>query len=383
MVPYFILALAVILAFRLTSEFSFFTDALSRFWVVVAPFITGAVIAYIMNLPCTGIQNLLIKTGNDFATKRSRGLSVLILVIIVVILISLILNWVIPAVATSLVLFVEGFPYYQEALMGWLQAVNEWDLPDIIPDFYISEDGIFAVINDVIASFEFGSFMDNIIAGFGGFFSAIFSTFLAVVSSIYLLIEKDKLKTFTLRLIKAATSESTNETILKYSRKLDFNFHRYIYVQTIDGVILGTIMFAILFFGFRSDFALILALILGILNYIPYFGSIFGTAIAVLVIALTQGVPTALIAAIIMFGIQQLDGNFIQPKLMGGSFSLSPLLIIISVTVGMAYGGILGMLVAIPIVALLKDVLDSYIEYLEKKKKDPPPPSEFMDRDIW
>jgi len=383
MVPYFILALAVILAFRLTTEFSFFTEAFGHFWAVVAPFVTGAVMAYIMNLPCTGIQRLLEKTGNPFAIKRSRGLSVLILVIIVVILITLILNWVIPAVASSVVLFVEGFPYYQEALISWLQAVNEWDLPDIIPDFYISEDGIFAVINDLIASFELGSFMDNIIAGFGGFFSAIFSAFLAVVSSIYLLIEKDKLKAFVMRLIKAATSESTNETILKYSRKLDFNFHRYIYVQTIDGVILGTLMFAVLFFGFRSDFALILALILGILNYIPYFGSIFGTAIAVLIIALTQGVPTALVAAIIMFGIQQLDGNFIQPKLMGGSFSLSPLLIIISVTVGMAYGGILGMLVAIPIVALLKDVLDSYIEYLEKKKKEPPPPSEFMDRDIW
>ena len=64
-----------------------------------------------------------------------------------------------------------------------------------------------------------------------------------------------------------------------------------------------------------------------------------------------------------------MDGNFIQPKLMGGSFSLSPLLIIISVTIGGAYAGILGMLMAIPIVAVLKDMLDSLMLYLEEKKE--------------
>jgi len=197
--------------------------------------------------------------------------------------------------------------------------------------------------------------------------------------------ETTKLRAFAMRFIAAVTSEKTNETILKYSRKLNFNFRQYIYTQTIDGLILGGMMTLFLMLVVRSPHFLILGLILGVLNYIPYFGSIVGTALAVVVIALTQGFPTAMWAAVIMFAIQQLDGNFIQPRLMGGSFSLSPLLVIMSVTVGGAYGGIFGMLVAIPIVALFKDIIDSYIDYREKKKKEEPLiyNDDFMNRDVW
>jgi predicted PurR-regulated permease PerM len=143
----------------------------------------------------------------------------------------------------------------------------------------------------------------------------------------------------------------------------------YIYTQTIDGMILGTMMTIVLAIA-GSPFFLLLGLMLGIINYIPYFGSIVGTAIALVVVAFTQGLGIALILLPIMFIIQQLDGNFIQPKLMGGSFSLSPLLIIVSVTIGGAYAGILGMLMAIPIVAVLKDILDSVVEYRAKKKAE-------------
>jgi len=386
MIPYFILALAVIIAFRLTAEFGeygFFNETFGFFWGVISPFVTGAVIAYILNLPCGGIQHLLNKTGKKFIMKRSRGFSVLILVLFIVILLAIILNMIIPAIVSSVLLLIEEVQHFEATFHGWIDAVNNLDLPAFIPDFNIHEEGIFDVINDFIMSFEFSGVMDNVIAGFGGAMSAVFHTFLAIVSSLYLLVEKDRLKSFVTRLVDAATAKSTFETIMKYSRKLNFNFRQYIYTQTIDGLILGSIMFVVLQFGFRSQFALVLSLILGVLNYIPYFGSIFGTALAVLVIAFTQGLPTAAIATVLMFAIQQFDGNYIQPKLMGGSFSLSPLLIIISVTVGMAYGGVLGMLVAIPIVAILKDMLDSLIEYLEDKKKNPPPPNEFMDREIW
>ena len=382
MIPYFILAVAVIVAFRITAEIGFFSEILGRFWAVIAPFLTGAVIAYILNIPCSGIRRLLEKTGNPFVVRKSHGLSVVSLVLLALILLGFILNLLIPAVSTSILLFIDQFPDYEQTVMGWIDSINEMDLPEFIPDFYISEDGIFTAIQDWLTSFEAGNIMDSVIAGFGGVMSSVFNMFLAIVSSIYLLVEKDRLRKFVMRFIEAATSDSTNSTILKYSRKLNFNFRRYIYVQTIDGVILGSIMTIVLLL-FGSDFAIVLGLILGVLNYIPYFGSIIGTGFAVLVVAFTQGIPTAVVAAIVMFAIQQLDGNYIQPRLMGGSFSLSPLLVIISVTVGMAYGGILGMLVAIPIVAILKDMLDTYIEYLEKKKKDPPSSPDFMDRDIW
>jgi predicted PurR-regulated permease PerM len=86
------------------------------------------------------------------------------------------------------------------------------------------------------------------------------------------------------------------------------------------------------------------------------------------VVLFTQGLGMAAIAAVVLLITQQIDGNIIQPKLMGGSFSLSPLLVIISITVGGAFAGILGMIAAIPIIAVLKEMLDSIIEYVNRKK---------------
>ena len=385
LVPYFILAVGIIIAFRLVSEIGFFSEIFGRFWGTIAPFLTGAIIAYIMNMPCCAIQRLLEKTKNKVIIKRSRGIAVLILIIITIVIISLILNWIIPAAYRSIRDFIDDFPTHIETLEGWIEDINKLDLPAFFDEFELDLDNLVILLTDTIQNFDLENIPATIVAGFGSTFSALFHMFLATVSSIYLLMETTKLRAFSMRFIAAITSPNTNEVILKYSRKLNFNFRQYIYIQTIDGLILGGIMTLFLMLVVRSPHFLILGLILGVLNYIPYFGSIVGTALAVVVIALTQGASTAAWAALIMFAIQQLDGNFIQPRLMGGSFSLSPLLVIMSVTVGGAYGGIFGMLVAIPIVALFKDIIDSYIDYRENKKKEEPLiyNDDFMNRDVW
>jgi len=381
MVPYFILGIGLIIAFRFISEISFFTGIVGRFFGVVAPFFAGGIIAYILNLPCGGIQRLLLKINNGFIKKRSRPLSVLILLIIVIILLVFILNLIIPAIYSSILLFINEFQNYAQTFSTWIDAINDWDLPEFFPD--INEDALINVAQDFVQNFNLEGAAASLITGLGGAFMSVFRTIITIIASIYFLLEKDRLRSFIGRMIKAVTSTRTNEIIVKYASKLNFNFHRYIYTQTIDGIILGSIMIVVLLL-FGSPFALVLGIILGVVNYIPYFGSIFGTALAVLVVAFTQGIPTAAVAAVVMFTIQQLDGNVIQPKLMGGSFSLSPLLIIISVTIGGFYAGVFGMLVAIPIVAIFKDLLDDYIAYREKKKLETPDESfgEFMDREI-
>ena len=384
MMPYFLLIVGAIIFFRVSEEFRFFTDVVGRFWATISPFLVGAIIAYILNIPCCGLQKLIERLSKlnklpkkhivtkvvNFIVRKSRIFSVLLLVIIAILIISLLLNILIPAVSDSIELFIGEFEDYEATIRDWIFNLNQ-HLPETIAE-NIDEDIIITTLTGWVGNLDFASIGGTVISGLGGFASTVFSMFLSIVSSLYLLIEKDKLKGFALKVVKALTTESTNATILKYSRKLDFNFRQYVFAQTIDGLILGSIMTVILFF-FTPQYAIVLGLILGIVNYIPYFGSIFGTALAVLVIAFTQGIPTAAIAAIIMFGVQQLDGNYIQPRLMGKTFALSPLLIIISVTIGMQYGGILGMLVAIPIVAILKDMLDMYLEHREKTKNDPKP----------
>jgi len=365
-VPYFVLAVAIIIAFHVVAEIGIFLNFLASVWETINPFFTGLVLAYILNMPCSGIQRLLKRTNNPIIIKRSRPIAVLILMIIVVSLIVLSLNLIIPALIRNITQFVNEFDTHLQGLQNAVAWVNSLNLPDFIQPLDL-EDGGFSMIQEFVEDFDPAAITTSIIAGFGGAAAGLFRTFLAVVSSIYLLIEMERLHAFTQRLLSAVFSPKNKDMIMKYCGKLNFNFRRYIYVQTIDGLILGSLM-TITLLIFRSPFALVLGLMLGIVNYIPYFGSIFGTAVAVIVVAFTQGLGTAAVAAIIMFALQQLDGNVIQPKLMGGSFSLSPLLVIISVTVGGVVAGVLGMLVAIPNVAVLKDILDGFIEDREAKK---------------
>jgi len=367
MVPYFVLAVFVIIAFHVVAEINVFWGVFSRIWGIIIPFFYGLILAYILNMPCSAIQRLLKRTGNRVVIKRSRPFSVLILVIIVLTLIALVLNIVIPAVIRSVTQFIDEFDTYQQQLTNFIAWLNNLDLPGFIPDLNGIMNDIIEMIEGYIEDFAAGDAFASIFAGIGAAAGGVFRTFLSIVSAIYFLIEMERLHAFSLRLIEAIFSEKNKATILKYCGKLNYNFKQYIYVQTIDGLILGSAMTILLLF-FRSPHAFVLGLMLGIFNYIPYFGSIFGTLIAVIVMIFTQGLGTAAFAAVFMFALQQLDGNVIQPKLMGGSFSLSPLLIIISVTVGGAYAGVLGMLVAIPIVAVLKDIVDSFIEYRESQK---------------
>jgi predicted PurR-regulated permease PerM len=388
LIPYFTLGVMLIITFRLVSEFGFFATHLGHFWSIISPFITGAIIAYILNLPCSAIQRGYDSLGNflqerygrfGFITRKSRALSVLSLILLIIGLIALALTFIIPPAYRSILQFIEEFPSYIVRVEGWLATAAGWDLPaflqELLPDpGYDGEVAFMAWLGDMLQNFEFDGVFAGVIDGLGGAAMALFHFFIALVSAIYILVEKDNIRPFARKVVYALFKEKTADAIMKYSNKLNTNFHQYIRVQTIDGIILGTIMIIVLMI-FGSPYALILGLILGIVNYIPYFGSIFGTAFAVVVVAFSQDIPTAALAAVIMFAIQQFDGNFIQPKLMGGSFRMSPLLIIISVTIGGAYAGIFGMLIAIPIAAILKEALADFLEY-RKRKNDEPPPEE-------
>jgi len=375
MIPYFILALAVIIAWHLIGLWGTFAAGLGRFWGIITPFMYGLLVAYILNMPCSFIQRMLEKIKKPFITKHSRGFAVLILFIFLLGLFALLLNLVIPTIYRSILLFIAEFPNYQQSLFTFIDSVNSWDFLDFFGDFHIDSDAIIASLTGMVTSFADNFDGENVAAiatiignVFGSLFSTMFHGILMIVSSIFLLVQRDAILGFVRRLVSAFSSEKTNAFIMKYAGKLNYNFRMYIFTQTIDGIILGTLMTIVLAIA-GSPYFLVLGLMLGIFNYIPYFGSIVGTAVALVVVAFTQGMGIALILLPIMFFIQQMDGNFIQPKLMGGAFTLSPLLIIISVTIGGAYAGILGMLMAIPIVAVLKDILDGIMDYREKKKE--------------
>ena len=116
-------------------------------------------------------------------------------------------------------------------------------------------------------------------------------------------------------------------------------------------------------------YSVLLGFMIGLFNIIPYFGAIIAVAISILITVITGGISKALIMAIVVIILQQIDSNIINPKIIGNSLEISPLLVIFAVTVGGAYFGVLGMFLAVPVVAVLKIVVNDWIEFKSKVTK--------------
>jgi len=360
MLPYFFLAVAVIIAHRLVSEFSLIANFVLRIWGIFVPFFHGFLLAYILSIPSGALQKLIGRCNVKFIQKKKKALSIVCTYLVFLFLVYLLLNLVIPYIYSSIALFVENSQMYYDRFLQIVDDINNMNIlnePIVISAVWAD------LINEIGMSMDWSLPFEAIF----GVTTTLFRGFLAFVSSIYILFEKDKFKVFLSRLISVIFSFNAAGIILEYSTRANKYFKRYIYTQTIDGFILGTVV-GIQLFILGSPFALTLGIFLGVINYIPYFGSIIGTLIAVVIVLLTQGAGTALIAGIILIITQQLDGNVLQPKLMGESFKMSPLLIIVSITVGGAFAGVLGMIAAIPIVAILRDTMSDLFVYLEQKK---------------
>jgi len=364
--PHFLLAIAVIVVYKIITEISFFADMLGRIWTIITPFFYGFLLAYIINIPYGGLKRFFNKSKIKFFNKSCKILSAVITAIFFILIVFFILYLFIPYILKSISFFFANLPSYYERLLQAINYINNLGIPGL----HISSEGIMALLQEIFQNLSIENLTSTLNAIFG-VSTAIFTAILAFISSIYIMTEKEKFKTFIRRMLSAFASQNTGDKILEYAGRLNNNFKRYIHIQTIDGCILGTIV-TIELIILRSPYALLLGIMLGIVNYIPYFGSIFGSIIVVIIIAFTQGMAMAGIAAVILLITQQIDGNIIQPRLMGGSFSLSPLLVIISITIGGAISGILGMIAAIPIIAVLKDMLDNILAYYEKKKLEKP-----------
>ncbi|MCL2171863.1 MAG: hypothetical protein FWB71_06860, partial [Defluviitaleaceae bacterium] len=131
MAPYFFLAVAVILVFRISGEIGMFWGFLATAWGVISPFLYGFLLAYIMNIPASSIQRLLARSQIAFFRRRQKALSIVAVLLILIGLVAIMLSFVIPAVIDSINLFIENIPTYWESIVALIDNINQFGLFDI------------------------------------------------------------------------------------------------------------------------------------------------------------------------------------------------------------------------------------------------------------
>lgn len=150
--------------------------------------------------------------------------------------------------------------------------------------------------------------------------------------------------------------------IRKTLEDIDKNLSRYIIAQFILSFIVSILTFIILFF-LKVDYPIILSILNGIFNIIPYFGPVFG-AVPAIVVALMESPKEALWTAIGLYILQIIEGNIICPKITGESVDIHPLLVILLLLIGEKFGGIIGMILIIPLCVIIKVIYEDLNYYL-------------------
>ena len=196
-------------------------------------------------------------------------------------------------------------------------------------------------------------------------FSGIFDVFVSIIVSVYILLQRSSIVRFLRRFARAIFKKNTYEAVNKYFTKANEVFFTFISSQLLDAVIVG-ILTTVAMLIIKVKYAPLIGFTIGLFNMIPYIGAIVAVAIGVLITFITGGFGKALAMAIVVTILQQIDANIINPKIIGDSLEISPLLVIFSVTVGGAYFGILGMFLAVPIAVVIRSVLNDWIDNKNK-----------------
>ena len=312
----------------------------------VMPIIIGVVIAYALYLPERKIEKLLEKTNKkSIIHKKRRAISILIIYILFGLIIYGIINILSPIIYSSITDFISNLPKYYK-------TIEESKILDSDVGSYIvqqAENIDFSKYLDISSLFNY---LKNTISVAKG----IFSLFVSIVVSVYLLSSRSKILQFWNKQTKANMKKANYIRFWRYARKSNSIFEAYLSSQIIDSLIVGTVAAIALSF-LKVKYSVVLGVIIGISNLIPFFGAIFGIGFSLIIIALTSGLNNALIAGIIVIILQQLDANIINPKITSKQVDVSPIVTITSITIFGAVFGVLGMFLAVPISAIIKMIM--------------------------
>lgn len=328
-----------------------------KFIYVLNPFLYSIAIAFLLYPLVNKINNILDKIKK---LKINRILSIIITYIIFIAFIAFICVFVLPDVINSLIEIIDKTPEYIQDITNLLKekniVIDNLDMATIQENVNIKIQEILKDLYNIVP---------QILEYSKSLVSILFSIFVAFVFSIYILIDLNRILGFLNYAGECLFGAKRNEKIKEVLFDCTSSINSFLTGKIIDSFIIGIIIFVILNIG-GFKYALLISFIVGVTNIIPDIGPFIG-AVPGIVIYLSISPKDALMFSIIILCVQQFDGMFLGPKILGKKLGIRPILILPSVIIGGYYFGIAGMVLGVPLIS----VLSTYIsKYLEKRKKE-------------
>lgn len=342
-------------------------NELQRFIKVIMPFIFGLVLAFLINPLVESIRKILDNVF--FKTKHKKGCkytSVAVSYVILLGLIAITMVYIVPQISQSIKELTKSLGYGYNYIIQ-----NTGKLQEKYP--FLPMNDIKEIIEKVVPQniFNYGTGMAKFIFPYiynlsASFISGFINIIFAIVISVYIILDKEKIVKELRRFIYTFATKERAPFIWNTFCECNHIFNGFLFGKSVDSLIIG-ILSLIAMSILRLPYGLLLSVIVGITNMIPYFGPIMG-AIPGVIIYLVIEPKYAIIYVIMILVLQQFDGLYLGPKILGDLTGIKPLWVIFGITVGGAYFGVLGMFLGVPVVAVIMHIINVFMEVKMKKK---------------
>jgi len=339
--------------------------------VIFVPMAWGFALAYLLYPLAGAIEKRLARLPHYRKKgRRARPVAVAITMTLLVIIIIAVLSIVISAVSREVkVVRASDFTDFLNTLATnirtFFDAFSRW-----LNSLNISSDDLSNALDKIssMGSDYAKQLTSHIFSAVSSIPSILANILFAIIFGIYFLLDARGLMSYWDKVLKAFSRPSAYRKTHILINDCDRVFSGYIRGQLIDATIM-TFIVGVSLSVLNVRFAMIIGIMTGIGNLIPYFGPFVAYVSTALVCIVNGDIKKLIIAIIVLFIVQTIDGNIINPKLLSQNISVHPMLVIAALIIGSAIGGIVGMLLAVPVAAILKIQFDRLIDYLTKRRE--------------
>lgn len=342
---------------------------------VIYPFVLGGAIAFILGVPMNYIERKLFskkrKQRMRMADRLARPVSLIVILFLLFAILAMVLFILLPQLGRTITSLGDSIQAFLPEMQQWAGKVfrNNKDIMDIINRIEfdwnkLMDMGIKFLKNG--ASTMLGSTM-NVVRGI---VSGVAAFFIAFAFACYVLLQKERLKVQGKKILYAFMPKGKAEATLEVLSLTYHTFSGFLTGQCMEAVILGN-MFVVVLTIFRFPYALLIGIVIAFSALVPVFGAFVGCLIGVFLIFITDPVKAILFVVIFLI-LQQIEGNFIYPHVVGNSVGLPSIWVLAAVSVGGRLMGIAGMLIFIPLASVIYALFREIVYLLLKKREVKP-----------
>ncbi|MGN0268800.1 MAG: AI-2E family transporter [Lachnospiraceae bacterium] len=332
------------------------------------PYLLGFFIAAMLYPMTVFFEKNLFDRLPDPLREKKRGLSIAVSYLLFIGIIVMLLLVIIPHVWDSLKDMASALPIWYRQFSRMALDLNE-KLPDInlsgliawVQDFgnkFLSNFSLEKRIQEILMTVVSTSF--SVVTVF-------LDLFITLIMSLYVLIDLPRIQQAAVKVLSAFNPEERTEKIIRISGECYLIFSRYVSGKLLDSIIIGVICFVAMNL-LQLPYALVISAVVGITNMIPYFGPFIGAVPGAMILLMVSPVKM-LIYVVLILVLQQFDGLYLGPKILGDSTGLRPAWIIFSVAAGGAVAGVMGMFIGVPVVAVIGHLINLFLDWKLDRKK--------------